>query len=65
MSDTAQVEQPGDGWTLDGVAYCQVAIARDDLIDVCSLIRRGNRNEAIDMITATIRQLEAARRHLA
>lgn len=65
MSETIQAETPGEGWTLNGLAYCQVAIARDDLIDTCALIRTGNTSAAVDMISATIRQLEAARRHLA
>lgn len=65
MADTMQAEMPGEGWTLHGVAYCQIAIARDDLVNACGLIRAGDSVGAVDMLSTTIRQLEAARRHLA
>lgn len=62
MSDT--IDQPGE-WTTSGIAYCQVAIARNDLVDVCAMIRRGDTYAATEQITETIRQLEAARRMIA
>lgn len=65
MPDMMQGDLPGEGWTLDGLAYCQVAIARDDLAHVAAKIRTGHRSEAIDALSAVIHQLEAARRHLA
>lgn len=60
-----QLEQPEGEWTLNGIAYCQVAIARDDLATVATAIRDGGRDLALDTLSAVIRQLEAARRHLA
>ncbi|MFT4281572.1 hypothetical protein [Microbacterium sp.] len=65
MPDTMQADLPGEGWTLDGLAYCQVAIARDDLMDVAAKIRTGHRSNAVEALSAVIHQLEAARRHLA
>jgi hypothetical protein len=64
MTDTMSAEMPGDGWTLNGLAYCQVIIARDDLERVALNIRGNNRKDAIERISAVIRELEAARRHL-
>lgn len=52
-------------WTLEGLAYSQVAIARDDLLKIAAQIRAGATAEAVEAINVTIRQLEAARRHLA
>lgn len=52
-------------WTLQGLAYSQVSIARDDLLKIAEIIRVGASAEAVDRINAVIRQLEAARRHLA
>lgn len=65
MAETIQGEMPGEGWTLDGLAYCQVAIARDDLMGVAAKIRTGHRSNAVEALSAVIHQLEAARRHLA
>lgn len=52
-------------WTLQGLAYSQIAMTRDDLLDVATKIRAGARAEAVEKLNAAIRMLEAARNHLA
>ena len=47
------------------IASAQIDIARDDLHLAQNAIKIGATAEAIEVISATIRQLEAARRHLA
>lgn len=51
--------------TLAWIASAQIDIARDDLHLAQNAIKIGATAEAIEVISATIRQLEAARRHLA
>lgn len=58
------IEQPGEGWTLNGIAFAQIGFARDDLITVQRAIARGHSAAAVEQINTVIRQLEAARRHL-
>lgn len=47
------------------IASTQIDIARDDLHLAQNAIAIGDTAEAVNVISATIRQLEAARRHLA
>ena len=51
-------------WTTSGIAFSQIGIAREDLIDVNGCILAGDEANAIEKLTVTIRQLEAARRML-
>ncbi|GAA1698840.1 hypothetical protein GCM10009808_15440 [Microbacterium sediminicola] len=58
-------DAPGEGWTLTGIAYTQIAMAHHDLSVVNALIRIGELQSALHSLSAIIRQLEAARRHIA
>ena len=51
--------------TLAGIAAAQLVIARDDIADVLDQIDHGATHDAVENISTIIRQLEAARRHLA
>lgn len=51
-------------WTTQGIAFSQISLAREDLIDVNGCILAGDEHNAIEKITTAIRQLEAARRML-
>lgn len=50
--------------TLHGIAYQQLQIAQEQLDAAMTLAERGHTHEAVEQVSTTIRQLEAARRHL-
>lgn len=64
MSSTIS-DTPGGGWTLAGIAFCQVSDARERLLTVAGRIMAGDTVGAGDELAAITRQLEAAGRHLA
>lgn len=51
--------------TLAGIAAAQIVIARDTLADALDQTDHGDTARAAETLTGIIRQLEAARRHLA
>jgi len=51
--------------TLAAIANGQIDIARDELHFAQNAIAIGDTHNACEILTTTIRQLEAARRHLA
>lgn len=65
MSATATAEQPGDGWTMSGIALVQVSQCINDLKDAGTHIVRGNEAQAHETVHRVIRQLETAARMLA
>lgn len=52
-------------FTLEGIAFLQIADARDRLVKVAGQIQLHDTWSAAEELSAIIRQLEAARRHLA
>lgn len=51
--------------TLAGIAAQQLVIARDQIADALDQVDRGDTHAAAETVSTIIRQLEAARRHLA
>jgi hypothetical protein len=47
-------------WTLSGIAYSQVALTTDTLVEACAAIRRGDDAAAHDVLMSAIRQLTTA-----
>lgn len=64
IQDQEPTPQPGEGWTMTGIALVQLAQSINDLKDAATAIIRGDDALAHENVHRVIRQLDTAARML-